>query len=88
LADQQKSHGPGSTGATANLERWWRGWVPADKLYLWGAPADAVTKWVKAQPGSTGQSILDRVFQAYKECKFSPSNLLIIYKKEFILAAA
>lgn len=88
LADQQKSHGPGSTGATASLERWWRGWVPPDKLYVWGAPADAVTKWVKTQPGSTGQSILDRVFQAYKECKFSPSSsILVVYKKEFIVSS-
>jgi hypothetical protein len=88
LADQLKSHGPGSTGATASLERWWRSWIVPDKVFLWGCPADAVTKWVKAQPGSTGQSVLDRVFQAYKECKFSPEKLPVVYKKEFILITA
>jgi hypothetical protein len=86
LADQVKSHGPGSTGATAGLERWWRLWVLPDKLFVWGGPTDTVMKWVKIQPGATGQSVLDRVFQAYQECKVSPSELPVIYKKEFILA--
>lgn len=88
LADQQKSHGPGSTGTTASLQRWWRGWIAPERLFLWGAPADAVAKWVAEEHGSTGQSILDRVFQAYKECEFTKPSVKIQYKKEFTMAVA
>lgn len=59
LADQKKSHGDGSTGARASLERWWRNWCFPDTM---------LKKYINSLPGNTdGKSILERIVQMYSE---------------------
>jgi hypothetical protein len=62
LADQKKSHGEGSTGATATLERWWRNWCIQDSLLKESIPEYAIKKFVESLPGNTdGKSVFDRL---------------------------
>jgi hypothetical protein len=62
LADQKKSHGEGSTGATATLERWWRNWCVQDSLLKESIPEYALKKFVQSLPGNTdGKSVFDKL---------------------------
>jgi hypothetical protein len=62
LSDQKKSHGDGSTGATATLERWWRNWSLSDTTDI------VLKKYINNLKGNTdGKSVLERLVQMYSD---------------------
>lgn len=67
LNDQKKSHGDGSTGASASLERWWRNWYISECILKDIVPENLLKKYVNSLPGNTdGKSILDRLVKMYE----------------------
>jgi hypothetical protein len=67
LADQKKSHGDGSTGATSTLERWWRNWCIQDIILQDITPFSIIKKYIETLPGNTdGKSVLDRLAKMYE----------------------
>lgn len=67
LADQKKSHGDGSTGTTASLERWWRNWCIQDSILKDSIPEYEIKKYIQNLPGNTdGKSVFDRLVQMYE----------------------
>jgi hypothetical protein len=68
LSDQKKSHGDGSTGSTASLERWWRNWCVSETILKDIISENMLKKYVYSLPGNTdGKSILDRLVKMYED---------------------
>lgn len=80
LKDQKKSHGEGvNCSQGAPLYKWWRNWMSAEHLYIWGKQYDYITReWIMGQRADTDSSILDRLYMAYKNRLAMPP----ILKKE------
>jgi hypothetical protein len=67
LADKKKSHGEGSTGSTASLERWWRNWSIQDSLLKDSIPEYWLKKFIEGLSGNVdGKSVFDRLVQMYE----------------------